>query len=65
MCLHGLGQYHLMVGEHREAGKAFSEAVNIAREVYGEDDIQVQLKTSYLTRYRFTYDGYDIVLVVH
>ena len=45
MCLHGLGQYYLIVGKHREAGEAFAEAVNIAKEVYGPEDIQVQLKT--------------------
>ena len=41
MCLHSLGQYYLIVGQNREAGGAFSEAVDIAKEVYGQDDIQV------------------------
>ena len=41
MCLHGLGQYYLMIGKNREAGEAFSEAVHIAKEVYRQDDIQV------------------------
>ena len=48
MCVHGLGQYYLIVGQHREAGEAFSEAVDIAKEVYGPEDIQVQLKTKML-----------------
>jgi hypothetical protein len=43
MCLHGLGQYYLIVGHHREAGEAFSEAVSIAREVYSQEDIQVHV----------------------
>ena len=41
MCLHGLGQYYLIVGQHREAGEAFSEAVGIAKDIYGPEDIQV------------------------
>lgn len=41
MCLHGLGQYYLIVGQHREAGEAFSEAVSIAKDIYGPEDIQV------------------------
>ena len=31
MCLHGLGQHFLIVGQHREAGDALSEAVDIGR----------------------------------
>ena len=41
MCLHGMGQYYLVVGKNSEATSAFMEAVDIARQVYGENDLQV------------------------
>ena len=48
MCLHGQGQYYLIVGQYKEAGEAFSEAVDIAKDVYGQDDIQVQRHPAWL-----------------
>lgn len=41
MCLHGMGQYYLAVGKNSEAALSFKEAVDIARQVYGNDDLQV------------------------
>ena len=45
MCLHGLGQHYLIVGLYREAGEVFSEAVGIAKDIYGPEDIQVATHT--------------------
>ena len=41
MCLHGLGQYYLIVEEYGAASEAFSEAVEIAKDVYSQQDVQV------------------------
>ena len=41
MCVHSLGQYYLAVGDYSEATLAFREALDIARQVYGEEDLQV------------------------
>ena len=43
MCLHCIGQYYLVVGKYKEAAESFSEALDIAKVVYGEDDLQVRI----------------------
>ena len=43
MCLHVEGQYRLVVGEYRLAAAAFSEALEIAQQVYGSKHLQVSI----------------------
>ena len=43
MCLHSMGQYYLAVGNGAEASIAFIEALDIARQVYGDEDLQVSI----------------------
>ena len=47
MCLHGKGQHHLVVGQDSEAAEAFTKALEIAEEVYGNTHIQVCVNQSY------------------
>lgn len=46
MCQHIKGQYHLMTGQYSMAFHCFSLALETAKKVYGEKDVQVAVLTS-------------------